>query len=540
MAVSAFRIAGFRTVKLNHLLTWMSVGSVVLTAVLLLVSLYFYQKANIEHTILDDNNAYAKKLAETTDRVIDISQQELAYSASTLHSLSDYQQLIAEANRLRLQSGFFNSIVVVNNQGIVQATSPESLDLQGIGLKSTANSVALKTHRPYISQPFMSTTGRYVIFISTPIFSGNGVYLGYIGGTIYLKEKSILNQIISTHFYNYTSSVSIVSNDGYIIFNKNPDRVGKKINIDNDLRSMLEQNLDGHYIVKTSNGSKLLGVANLKATNWNVFVYADSALINDIMLSTIRQSIWFIISILAFTSFLAYVFSTLIARPLRRLATLSASKPAPHIVDELNQIDTWYDEATRLKVSIISSMLSTIKQVNLLDREASTDPLTGLFNRRGFMALAPVITQFTENAVMSLDLDHFKKINDVWGHDVGDKVLEMVSRVLKSICRDSDIIGRFGGEEFIILLPGTRVENARHIAERIRATIEAVREEGLPSVTISIGIVALSEAANQIPDAIKMTDLALYEAKDAGRNCVVTWQQAVNTPQRHTEPVRIS
>ena len=59
-------------------------------------------------------------------------------------------------------------------------------------------------------------------------------------------------------------------------------------------------------------------------------------------------------------------------------------------------------------------------------------------------------------------------------------------------------------------------------------------------MTISIGIVALSEAANQIPDAIKMTDLALYEAKDAGRNCVVTWQQAVNTPQRHTEPVRIS
>lgn len=148
-------MTALRTIKLNLLLTWMSIGSVVLTGVLLLTSLYFYQKANIEHTILENNNAYARKLAETADRVIGISQQELAYSASKIHSLNDYQTMVDEADRLRLQSGFFNSVIVVNDRGIILATSPESLNLRGIGLQSKANKNALKTRKLYISQPFL-------------------------------------------------------------------------------------------------------------------------------------------------------------------------------------------------------------------------------------------------------------------------------------------------------------------------------------------------------------------------------------------------
>ncbi|MEN3754162.1 hypothetical protein ABC733_20455 [Mangrovibacter sp. SLW1] len=103
-------MTALRTMKLNLLLTWMSIGAVVLTGFLLLTSLYFYQKANIEHTILENNNAYAQKLAETADRVIGISQQELAYSASKIHSFSDYKTMVNEADRLRLQSGFLTQL----------------------------------------------------------------------------------------------------------------------------------------------------------------------------------------------------------------------------------------------------------------------------------------------------------------------------------------------------------------------------------------------------------------------------------------------
>ncbi|MEN3754161.1 PDC sensor domain-containing protein [Mangrovibacter sp. SLW1] len=109
--------------------------------------------------------------------------------------------------------------------------------MRGIGLQSQANTNALKTRKPYISQPFFTgTTGRYVIFLSSPVFDNAGNYLGYIGGSIYLKEKSILNQIISTHFYNYSANVSIVSNDGHIIFNKDPNKVGSQIGIDDQLK----------------------------------------------------------------------------------------------------------------------------------------------------------------------------------------------------------------------------------------------------------------------------------------------------------------
>ncbi|PWW10826.1 sensor domain-containing diguanylate cyclase [Mangrovibacter plantisponsor] len=524
-------MTALRTMKLNLLLTWMSIGAVVLTGVLLLTSLYFYQKANIEHTILENNNAYARKLAETADRVIGISQQELAYSASKIHSFSDYQTMVDEADRLRLQSGFFNSVIVVNDHGIILATSPESLNLRGIGLQSEANANALKTRKPYISQPFFTgTTNRYVIFVSSPVFDHAGNYLGYIGGSIYLKEKSILNQIISTHFYNYSANVSIVSNDGHIIFNKDPNKVGSQIGIDDQLKKMLSQNVSGAYVVNHGEATQLLGVGNLTKTDWNVFVYADDTLVNDIMLSTIRQSVWFIILILVFTSLLSYALSTLIARPLRRLAILSASKPTAHVVEEIRQIDAWYYEANKLKVSISAGMVSTIKQVKNLDREASTDPLTGLLNRRGFMTLASISGKHSENALISLDLDHFKRVNDTWGHDTGDKVLVMVSSILKTICRETDLVGRFGGEEFVIMLPGTSTENAEKIADRIRCSIEQEKQPQLPSVTISAGIAALEDADN-IDEAIKMTDIALYEAKDKGRNRVVLYRSVCPLPQ---------
>ncbi|MEN3754159.1 GGDEF domain-containing protein [Mangrovibacter sp. SLW1] len=200
------------------------------------------------------------------------------------------------------------------------------------------------------------------------------------------------------------------------------------------------------------------------------------------------------------------------------------------MVEEIRQIDAWYYEANKLKVSISAGMVSTIKQVKNLDREASTDPLTGLLNRRGFMTLASISGKHSDNAIISLDLDHFKRVNDTWGHDTGDKVLVMVSGILKTICRETDLVGRFGGEEFVILLPGTSTENAEKIAERIRCTIEQEKRPDLPSVTISAGIAAL-EDADSIDEAIKMTDIALYEAKDQGRNRVVLYRSICPLPE---------
>ena len=160
-----------------------------------------------------------------------------------------------------------------------------------------------------------------------------------------------------------------------------------------------------------------------------------------------------------------------------------------------------------------------------LFQEASTDALTGLYNRRQFeamcgMALANCIRQKTPYSMMMLDIDHFKNVNDTYGHDMGDVVLKNIAAVLRQTGRDSDIIARYGGEEFIIFLNNTDVEGAKIAAERIRSAVEQAvitteNGERIP-VTISLGVTA--SQSGDIYAMAKEADIALYHSKENGRN----------------------
>lgn len=165
-----------------------------------------------------------------------------------------------------------------------------------------------------------------------------------------------------------------------------------------------------------------------------------------------------------------------------------------------------------------------------LEKLSKTDPLTGLSNRRGLREYAEV--EFAranrENVgvcILVLDLDHFKKINDVYGHSVGDQVLTEVSKELSSHVRIYDIAARIGGEEFCILLSKVEGKFALQAAERIRKSISdiIIYDDGnLIKITASIGV-AYHLTGMSIDSVIKHADQALYEAKSRGRNCVVEY-----------------
>lgn len=161
---------------------------------------------------------------------------------------------------------------------------------------------------------------------------------------------------------------------------------------------------------------------------------------------------------------------------------------------------------------------------------AITDPLTRLHNRRYFHSqLASMVSENNaRNATLSLlmiDLDHFKQINDLNGHDAGDDVLRECAERLRAVVRNIDVVARFGGEEFVIVMPDTESFAARSVAERLRAAIETAPfevGEGRRAirVTASIGV-ATASGANVVGEALfKQADEALYDAKKAGRNCV--------------------
>lgn len=154
--------------------------------------------------------------------------------------------------------------------------------------------------------------------------------------------------------------------------------------------------------------------------------------------------------------------------------------------------------------------------------EASTDPLTGIANRRFlFEELEQLVnphirTQRTLSIIL-FDIDNFKQFNDDYGHLAGDEVLRQIAHVFNQSIRGFDTVGRYGGEEFLIILPNTGLEKALRAAERARQSIEALRIEGLPKVTISGGVVQ-REDNESVEIMIDRADQKLYKAKNQGRN----------------------
>ncbi len=161
----------------------------------------------------------------------------------------------------------------------------------------------------------------------------------------------------------------------------------------------------------------------------------------------------------------------------------------------------------------------------LIQHLSQIDPLTNLFNRRSInQCLDKLNNQKPKSyALVLLDLDHFKKINDLYGHDKGDETLIRVSEVLTQLLRESDVVGRFGGEEFILVLKNTTLDKARQVAERCRLAIQKIEiysddHQRIP-ITASFGI-ALSSPELRPQQLLSQADKALYQAKAGGRNLV--------------------
>ncbi|HWI16227.1 MAG TPA: GGDEF domain-containing protein [Vicinamibacterales bacterium] len=164
-------------------------------------------------------------------------------------------------------------------------------------------------------------------------------------------------------------------------------------------------------------------------------------------------------------------------------------------------------------------------------RDARTDALTGLANRRAIQERGRVELKLAKRttvpvSVVLCDLDHFKNINDRYGHETGDAALVKVAAVLKAALRETDALGRWGGEEFIAVLPATTAPGAREVAERMRAAIESISFPGLAErTTMSIGVATSQEINDPVDEwdlLIKEADRRLYRAKHDGRNQVVS------------------
>jgi len=181
-----------------------------------------------------------------------------------------------------------------------------------------------------------------------------------------------------------------------------------------------------------------------------------------------------------------------------------------------------------LSIALAAQFRHLQNDKQLAEQLARIDPLTGLFNRRAFYEAAEPILHNSLRydhlmSVIIFDIDKFKLINDQYGHNFGDKVIKFIAEIIQKIKRKGDVSVRWGGEEFVILLPETGIEQARALAERLRSNIKTsgFKNSGITlSFTVSLGVAQMSEEVNSIEQLIKLADTRLYQAKENGRNQV--------------------
>ncbi|HYJ10042.1 MAG TPA: diguanylate cyclase [Polyangiaceae bacterium] len=194
-----------------------------------------------------------------------------------------------------------------------------------------------------------------------------------------------------------------------------------------------------------------------------------------------------------------------------------------------------FGDAVRPTLEVLAShvavSLANARMLARLEEMATLDGLTGLYNKRALIEVGGQKLKSAKrfNKPLSLlvcDIDHFKKVNDTYGHDVGDVVIKGFADVLKRVKRDTDAVGRFGGEEFVIVCEETDERGAEQLAERIRTELEAVKfhsELGTLQVTCSVGVAPCPNAGQTWEQLFKATDEALYASKRGGRNRVTVW-----------------
>ncbi|MDO3680243.1 sensor domain-containing diguanylate cyclase [Paenibacillus ehimensis] len=511
-----------KKISLATLLTGLVSLSVALTLTILLLASYHSNKQSLFDTRFALNHSTAAKMSQSVDSLFKSMRAGLKYTGAyiSVNHLSNEQELHKQLELLRLSGNFFNSIAVVDETGLVRSVAPSSVGTVGQHIATEATKEALASRKPYISKPYISATGRLIVFMSEPLYDKDGVYRGFIGGSLYLQENNILNMMFGKHNVDSDGSYFyVVSSNGHLLFHPDKSRIDADISTNPAVQKVLRGE-SGYDEVTNSQGITFLaGYSPVPENGWGVIVQSPISVVYAELDRYIRTILFYTLAPFVVLMITAIWLARRLASPFVSLANLAGKLGRGERIVLPDIKHHWNREADLLTQTITLALNDLQKQTDQLTQAAMTDSLTGLTNRRTFES---IMTQWTEKqqpfALIMMDIDRFKSINDTYGHQAGDEVLKHLARILTSSVRSNDVCCRYGGEEFVVLLPYTSAPEALITAERVRTAFET-RENplGIP-LTVSSGIAHYPSHAESAEMLFQRADHALYQAKEAGKN----------------------
>jgi diguanylate cyclase (GGDEF)-like protein len=494
-------------------------------------SVYQIEQTSFTERTLKLNKINSERLAATTNSLFQSMRQILSLAAAELgkHRGSN-EDIQYQMNILKSSSNNFNAAIFVDKEGKLAAISPINTIKAGTEFTSIQIKKALELKTPYISEPFKTkSTGRLVVFVSQPVFDILGDFIGVVAGSIYLQENNILNNILAKEGQDIDASYTyVVSRSGVLIYHPDPSRIGEDVSKNPDVQEIMKGKLSSEQALINAKGTSMLASeALVKESGWGIVTQTPTKEVLDLTQKAIKKIIFFAFPFVLFLLLSAWWVSTKVAKPLTQLAQYASvfSENEQYNV-EFPRIKHWNYEANKLNKAIIKAVGVLQEKVVHFAQESQTDALTGLMNRRSIDSYMEIWTeQEVPFSILLLDVDHFKQVNDNYGHLMGDEILKFLARIMLNEVRPEDLCCRFGGEEFVILLPRVQAEVAYKIAERIRMRMEFAENPIGSRITLSIGIAGYPEDGNNPATLFEHVDQALYQAKQNGRNQIVAYKE---------------
>ena len=430
----------------------------------------------------------------------------------------------------------FDGILVVSPDGLgVLAEYPKIPGRETLDYAHLDWFIAAKlSNKPVMGRPLRGRASNTpLIVMAESVRDAAGKVVAVLSGVSLLNAPGFLDSLLNTHFGVSGGFLLISPSDRMFVASSDPSMVLTATPPDgvNTLHDRAMKGFRGTGITVNARGvEEISTIVTVPSTGW--FVVArmptDEAFRPVTVFSEYTMKtgvIILIVMISLITALLTIFFRPLVlaARAMRDMADgkRELSQLAIRRNDEIGDLLLGFNHLAARLQDKEAALQSAVKR---LEQLAGTDALTGSWNRRQFDEVVDRELDRSRRyghpiSIMLLDLDYFKLINDKYGHPEGDRVLQLVANLIREALRKSDSLTRWGGEEFMVLMPDTGLANATVLAERVRTRIGLHRIENVGSVTVSIGVAkfVVSESRDQW---VERADAALYRAKHAGRNRV--------------------